>query len=386
MPDKSHSEATANGSTDSPPPPPGRAEIEVEPMEALCDDAYGTLCRALDAANDRLVIAEYPRVIPDGVSRAAYDATLAALIALPEDDAVVRPIAWALDSSPPIAVFDNCPQLETLAARVAASGPLNEDAVAEMLIGVLGALELAHGAGLAHGGLTPECVLLIENAPARVADFALPPGEAWRGLAIGARARQDEHIREPYRAPRLDGHDDIENADMSLEARQHADLFAVGGLAVFALIGETPSRNPVRQLTRARVSLVFRRLVDRLADTNRITRYRDAASARQVVYTVLIGRAMAPRGSSDGAAARTEGEPRRLFASAKPAAGSRADDDDAWLSPRTRSLIVTVVVLLIAATLILWFFGPALGSRGTSVDRSRPIRSRPPASPADAGR
>ncbi|MEV3922278.1 hypothetical protein [Actinomadura coerulea] len=62
-----------------------------------------------------------------------------------------------------------------LAETVAGRGPMSGDALGRMAFGLAKALAAIHRTGLAHGGLGPQTVLVVDDAPV-VVDFALTAG------------------------------------------------------------------------------------------------------------------------------------------------------------------------------------------------------------------
>lgn len=85
-----------------------------------------------------------------------------------------------------------------LAETVAGRGPMSGDALRRMAFGLAKALAAIHRTGLAHGGLGPETVLVVDDAPV-VVDFALTAGadagddvRAWAAtVAFAATGRPD---------------------------------------------------------------------------------------------------------------------------------------------------------------------------------------------------
>ncbi|MBX6386045.1 MAG: serine/threonine protein kinase, partial [Microbispora sp.] len=102
----------------------------------------------------------------------------------------------------------------SLAAAVAADGPLSGEALERVAVGVLTALTAVHLADLAHGALTPHNVIVSDDG-VKLTDVAVGP-------PVGEMAyRAPEQIRgEPY-----DG---------------YADMFAWAATVVFAATGRPP--------------------------------------------------------------------------------------------------------------------------------------------------
>ncbi|HEY9522920.1 MAG TPA: serine/threonine-protein kinase, partial [Thermopolyspora sp.] len=105
-------------------------------------------------------------------------------------------------------------QGRSLAEAVAADGPLSEDALERVAVGVLTGLTAIHLAGLAHRGLSPHNVILAVDGP-RITDIDL-------GEVAGEVG---------YRSP--------EQLD-SLRHGPSADLFSWAATIVFAATGKAP--------------------------------------------------------------------------------------------------------------------------------------------------
>jgi eukaryotic-like serine/threonine-protein kinase len=111
----------------------------------------------------------------------------------------------------------------TLGELVSRHGPLPVRRVAQIGLGVLEALEAAHGAGLVHLGLQPGSVLVAGDGRVRVAGFGLAALRADRSLGLEAVSA--------YLAPEQARGD---------PAGPPADLWALGAVLYLAVEGETP--------------------------------------------------------------------------------------------------------------------------------------------------
>jgi serine/threonine-protein kinase len=110
-------------------------------------------------------------------------------------------------------------------------GPLPVQKTVRMLFEALGALEHAHGLGLVHRDIKPENMLLEPTGLLRITDFGL--ALALRGDRFGGAS---SHSGTPqFAAPeQLLG----ERVD------QRADLYSLGAVAYFALLGRPPFEGP----------------------------------------------------------------------------------------------------------------------------------------------
>lgn len=118
---------------------------------------------------------------------------------------------WIETAEGDLLVMEYVPGFD-LAARVRARGVLTPGDVTRLGIDLGTALAAAHGAGILHGNLKPENVLLDHLRGARLTDFGFPAGEA-------------------YTAPELRG---------GTRGDARADIYALGLLLHVALVGALP--------------------------------------------------------------------------------------------------------------------------------------------------
>jgi serine/threonine-protein kinase len=135
----------------------------------------------------------------------------------------------------------------SLAALLAAGGPLAPEAVARVVGSVALALQAAHRHGVVHGHLSPERVLVSGAGPTN--DDETPGAEHTKVLGFGigpasalARGASIDEVT-PYAAPEL----------ASRDADPLADQFALAAIAYELLAGEAPAgdagrRRPPRSL------------------------------------------------------------------------------------------------------------------------------------------
>jgi serine/threonine-protein kinase len=115
-----------------------------------------------------------------------------------------------------------------LAQLVQRAGPLSVDQTQRLLIQALSALEHAHGLGLVHRDLKPENMLIEPDGRLRITDFGLALALRGEGRFGGATSRSGT---PQFAAPeQLLG----ERVD------QRADLYSLGAVAYFALLGRAP--------------------------------------------------------------------------------------------------------------------------------------------------
>src|SRR6266511_2592039 len=115
-----------------------------------------------------------------------------------------------------------------LAQVVQRDGPLSVDRVVRLLTQALAALEQAHSLGLVHRDLKPENMLIEPDGRLRITDFGLAlalRGERRFGGATSRSGTPQFAAPEQLLGERVD---------------QRADLYSLGAVAYFALLGRPP--------------------------------------------------------------------------------------------------------------------------------------------------
>src|SRR5258705_4729001 len=115
----------------------------------------------------------------------------------------------------------------SLAAAVAADGPLHPDAVARLGIEISEALSAAHRCGVVHHDVKPENILLDAGGRARLADFGCARLEGQSLLTLP----EDPVTHAAYLPPEV-----IEGQI----ADSRSDVYALGLALYFALVGSVP--------------------------------------------------------------------------------------------------------------------------------------------------
>ncbi|HKC49872.1 MAG TPA: serine/threonine-protein kinase [Myxococcota bacterium] len=115
----------------------------------------------------------------------------------------------------------------SLAAAVAADGPLHPDAVARLGIEISEALSAAHRCGVVHHDVKPENILLDAGGRARLADFGCARLEDQSLLTLP----EDPVTHAAYLPPEV-----IEGQI----ADSRSDIYALGLALYFALVGSVP--------------------------------------------------------------------------------------------------------------------------------------------------
>lgn len=130
-----------------------------------------------------------------------------------------------------------------LAQRVQREGPLSVDGTVRLLTEALSALEHAHALGLVHRDLKPENMLIEPDGRLRITDFGLAlalRGESRFGGATSHSGTPQFAAPEQLLGERVD---------------QRADLYALGAVAYFALLGRPPFSGLTPEQVLARQSL-----------------------------------------------------------------------------------------------------------------------------------
>jgi serine/threonine protein kinase len=112
--------------------------------------------------------------------------------------------------------------VDSLSSRVRVAGPVSPSEVAELGRDLARALAAAHGAGIRHGGVTPDNVLYRSTGKVVLADFGVALREAFPRPPLYAAE---------YSAPEMlqDG-----------IADERTDLYGLGAVLYYALTGESP--------------------------------------------------------------------------------------------------------------------------------------------------
>ncbi|HTO71097.1 MAG TPA: serine/threonine-protein kinase [Myxococcota bacterium] len=139
---------------------------------------------------------------------------------------IVRPLelvdhgAWTLVAMEMIAG-------RSLAAAVAADGPMHPDAVARMGVEIAEALSAAHRCGVVHHDVKPENVLLDAGGRARLCDFGCAQLEGQALLTLP----EDPVVQAAFLPPEV-----VEGQI----ADPRSDVYALGLVLYFALVGAPP--------------------------------------------------------------------------------------------------------------------------------------------------
>ena len=264
----------------------------------------------------------------------------------------------SVDSTPPFLVVREA-QAPCLAVRVERRGKIAEANVGSMLADLLRALTHAHERGVIHGAISPACVFVDTGYNAMLADFGFGPIEGQQTSMETALADRDALAqRNPLPASGLDDAVFVADEFVAPEAREKGlihpgtDLYAVGRVAAFALVGTTTRQSMEVLLERQGVSLALRRMVMNLADVDPYGRYNSAAEALAIVQTVTLQRTINASLGTLGSGALRE-EPERQATFARRVKKRRAAESDTKRRKLRAALVFLVLMALMAVPLVL---------------------------------
>jgi serine/threonine protein kinase len=115
----------------------------------------------------------------------------------------------------------------TLSELVRAKGPLAPQQVVSLADQVLGALEVAHAAGIVHRDIKPSNIMLLDSGRVKLADFGIAQAVDDPKLTVSGHLVGSPSYLSPERVH-------------GSEATAAADLWALGALLCFAIEGHDP--------------------------------------------------------------------------------------------------------------------------------------------------
>ena len=185
----------------------------------------GASYKAYDMQHDRLVIVLFPQS-PDGspLSLDAVKSSQQAVVDLAQPDLIPYD-RGGMSQGQPYLVRQHV-EGQTLADLLRYAGRLEHIAAADIAVQICDLLSPAHRAGLVHGGLSPQSVLIGDDGRVMLADMGLisalrppfsPPGKPWG--------------RFPYLSPEQAAGDEIHPS---------SDVYVIGLLLYEMLAGQPP--------------------------------------------------------------------------------------------------------------------------------------------------
>lgn len=209
--------------------------IALGPYRVVAPGGYGTFGPVLVASCGKAGEAYRLRVFPlRSLWRARQAGQLARSLSAPPHPAVV-PLADAGSANGFHYLAWPLADGATLADRVAATGPLPPREAAALLARLADALAACHARGVAHGALTPACVLITPDG-GRLLDLGA-------GAVLAANLADDESMLDTMSAAVAAG-GVLEYAAPEFDAdpvpSPAADQYALGAVGYFALCGRPP--------------------------------------------------------------------------------------------------------------------------------------------------
>lgn len=126
-----------------------------------------------------------------------------------------------------------------LAQRVSRDGPFPVQKTVRLLLEALSALGHAHGLGLVHRDIKPENMLLEPDGLLRITDF---------GLALALRGERFAGATSRSGTPQFAAPEQL----LGEHVDQRADLYSLGAVAYFTLLGHPPFEGPTPEAILAR--------------------------------------------------------------------------------------------------------------------------------------
>ncbi|MGH7699402.1 MAG: serine/threonine-protein kinase, partial [Gemmatimonadales bacterium] len=212
---------------------------DFELLEEIGSGGYGRVYRARDLGLEREVAIKvlHPGLTADPgvVERFRREAQLAArlrhpnLVSIYEISGRAGLLWYTMELVPG----------ENLAQLVARQGPQPLDRVVRMLDEALSALEQAHRLGLVHRDLKPENMLIEPDGRLRITDF---------GLALALRGDRFGGATSRSGTPQFAAPEQL----LGDRVDPRTDLYSLGAVAYFALLGRPPFEGPTAQAILAR--------------------------------------------------------------------------------------------------------------------------------------
>ena len=219
----------------------GRAVADrYELQQVLGRGGMGVVWLATDRVIGRQVAVKELRV-PDGVDeherevfqqRVLREARTAGQL----NDPAIITVHDVIDDAGTTYIVMELVRATTLSDLVRTKGPLLPQQVVGLAEQVLGALEVAHAAGIVHRDIKPSNIMLLDNGRVKLADFGIA-----QAIDDPKLTRSGHLIGSPsYLAPeRVQGS----------EATAASDLWALGAVLCFAVEGNDPFDRPTTAAT-----------------------------------------------------------------------------------------------------------------------------------------
>jgi len=279
-----------------------------ECLQLLGRGAFGEVWRALDK-NTNVAVAIKFYTHPGGLDWSLLSREVDKLRMLSNDTSVVKLLSVGWEADPPYYVMEYLPR-GSLEDRIKQTGPMSPpDAVAlfrEIARGLLN----VHNKGVLHCDLKPANILLDDNNKPRLADFGQARLSTEQSQTLGTLF---------FMAP--------EQADLKAIPNASWDVYALGAVLYFMLVGEAPyhSREFLVEVQ------ATRKLDDRLRRYRRYLREANAPTAHRTMPDM-------PRGLADIVSKCLAIDPKQRFSNVQAV----LDALNAWALRQARRPLVVV--------------------------------------------
>jgi len=244
----------------------------------------------------------------------------------------------------------------SLRERIRRIAPFSLAVSTDIAVAVAEALTAAHRAGVVHGRLVPECIILSPEGQIRVGEFVA--GRYLRDILPGA-----EGMSAPYRPPEAAFDDESAPVD---------DIYALGAILYEMMTGVQPAASHGDLPTSPRtlnpaIPPALEGIALKALHPDTTIRYEDAASLLadlQAARTALrAGRALtwSPLAGVDVTKARNATPPRNTRKPARQAESEYDDDGDNRRERRSPGALAIITRIMFVVTLCVagylgWFF------------------------------
>lgn len=299
---------------------PRTATPGYECMQLLGRGAFGEVWRALDK-NTNVAVAIKFYTHPGGLDWSLLSREVDKLRMLSNDTSVVKLLSVGWEADPPYYVMEYL-QKGSLEDRIKRQGPMAAGEAVPLFREIARGLLNVHNKGVLHCDLKPANILLDDNGKPRLADFGQARLHSEQSQTLGTLF---------FMAP--------EQADPKAMPSASWDVYALGAVLYFMLVGEAPhhSRELLQELQQ------IRKLDERLRRYRRYLREAKPPTTHRTLPDV-------PRGLADIVSRCLAIDPKQRYANVQAV----LDALDAWsLRQARRPLLVVGIAGSIALILVL---------------------------------
>lgn len=227
-------------------------------LARIGEGGFGVVYRAQDLHLGREVALKFMRRALQPGERLRFEQEAKALALLGGHPHIVQIFAWGEEEGVPYLVLEYLPD-NSARLRVRNGGSVKPQRALEIAAQAARALQAAHDAGIVHGDVKPENILLTKSGTAKLGDFGLArmvgQGESSRSMAGPPGYLAPEQLRGE--TPSV-----------------LTDIYSLGATLCHLLTGNLPHASPPSELD---LSNELRSLIERAAAENPVDRFRSAA-------------------------------------------------------------------------------------------------------------